>query len=175
MCDTIRHRASSVTLAVLLVAALVPAAAQAQEDESPYGIGFQSAWPAYGLSGLYDMSERFTAQAVLGALGTATSLAGRGIYRFSQKEKYNWFGFGSVGLWRYAYTDCCIGGNTYRSTESSVGIGGGVGIELDWGSILDDEEFPPLYSNFELGLQLASFDYYNFSALGFGGGLHYRF
>jgi hypothetical protein len=145
---------------------------QTSERESGFGLGFQSSWPAYGLSGLYDVSDRITAQAVLGALGTVTTLSGRGLYHFSRQPKYSMFGFGTVGLWRYGYSALGV-----SESETAIGVGGGAGVELDWRGIFDDGDnsFPPLYSTIDLGLTLANFDAYNWSALGFGVGLHYRF
>jgi hypothetical protein len=154
---------------VEIVATVAPEQAAAQDAESGrFGVGLQSSWPSYGLSGIYDMSDQITLQAVVGALGTVTNLGARALYRFNQQEKYNLYGFGTAGLWRYDYT---------IDTESVVGFGGGAGIELDWREIISPEDgsFPPLYSSFDLGFVLADFDHYNFSGFSFGGGLHYRF
>lgn len=161
-------------IAVLAIAALaIPGTAAAQVDESAestsrFGIGFQSAWPSYGISGLYDISDRITAQAIVGAFGTVTNFGARGIYRFNLQDGYNIYGFGTAGLWSYDYI---------VDTESVIGAGGGVGIELDWRSLLSSEEsrFPPLFTSIDLGFVLANFDHYNFSGISFGGGLHYRF
>lgn len=166
-----RFKSGSFTVVAILgiIAVTAPGRLAAQEAESgSFGIGLQSSWPSYGLSGVYDMSDRITLQAVVGALGTVTNLSGRALYRFDQREKYDLYGFGTAGLWRYDYT---------IDTESVVGFGGGAGIELDWRSIIspDDNSFPPLYSSFDLGFVLADFDFYDFSGLYFGGGLHYRF
>src|SRR5690606_33114638 len=70
-------RPTLVLIAMLgLVASLVlaPGAALAQDGAqtsqqdrgSRFGIGVQSSWPAYGLSGIYDANDRMTAQLVLG-------------------------------------------------------------------------------------------------------------
>lgn len=159
------------TAAVLLaLASPGQAFAQAVEDDggdSPFGIGVQSSWPAYGISGLYDVNDRITAQLVLGAFGTLTTVSGRGLYHFNRMPKYSMFGFGSVGLWRYGVF-----------SESAVGVGGGAGVELNWKQILapDDADFPPLFSNLDIGVNFANFDTYTgFNVLSIGGGLHYRF
>ena len=170
------HRAGRrhVTLAIVMVALAWPSGARAQESSggyggSPFGIGFQSSWPAYGISGLYDVSDAFTAQAVLGLLGTVSTISGRGLYHFQRMPKYRAFGFGTVGLWRYGY------GNSLH--ENTVGIGGGGGVELNWQTIINSEEssFPPLFSTVELGLTFANFDNYSWNAFGLGVGIHYRF
>jgi len=161
------HGAVAVLGMLVLLALAVPQRALAQYDSaSPFGIGFQSAWPSYGISGLYDVNEQITVQAIIGALGTVTNFGGRGIYRFQIEPKYNLYGFGTVGLWRYDYT---------IDTESVVGFGGGAGVELDWRRILEDDSFPPLYTSLDLSFVLANFEYYNFSGISTGGGVHYRF
>ncbi len=159
-------------LTILLVSALaspVRAGAQEGESDSPFGIGFQSSWPSYGISGLYDMSERITLQAIVGALGTVTNFGGRALYRFQMEDKYDLFGFGAVGALRYSYIGL---------SESALGFGGGAGIELDWREIFspEDRSFPPLFSTIDIGFMANTFESYGgYSALSLGGSLHYRF
>jgi hypothetical protein len=156
-------------------AALAQDEAQAsqQERSSRFGIGVQSSWPAYGLSGIYDANDRMTAQLVLGALGSVTTISGRLLYHFKRMEKYNWYGFGTAGLWRHSYRFAGI-----DDSETAVAFGGGAGIELDWRRIIESGggDFPPLYSTIDIGLTATSgFDHYSWSALTWGVGLHYRF
>ena len=159
-------------LTMLLLAALASpggVSAQAGESDSRFGIGFQSSWPSYGVSGLYDMSDRVTLQAIVGALGTVTNLGGRALYRFQLEDKYDLFGFGAVGALRYSVTGF---------SESAIGFGGGAGIELDWQAIIspDDDSFPPLYSTIDLGFMGNTFETYgDYSALSMGASIHYRF
>jgi hypothetical protein len=184
---TCRMRASAAASVVAVFGLLAaPIAGHAQESPSSgaatpaaaegsrFGVGFQSSWPAYGLSGLFDVSDRITAQAVLGAFGAVTTLSGRGLYHFNRQTKYSLFGFGSVGVWRYGYDVLGV-----SDSETTVGVGGGAGVELDWQGILNDDDdgdsFPPLFSTIDLGLTMASFDAYNWNAFSFGVGLHYRF
>jgi hypothetical protein len=155
---------------VLALAALAPTPSSAQEGDSQtrFGIGFQSSWPAYGISGLYDLNEQITLQGIIGAFGTVTNLGVRGLYRFQTEDKYDLYGFGTAGLWSYDYS---------IDTENVIGFGGGAGIELDWRRILtpDDNSFPPLFSSIDIGFVVADFEYYDFSGLVIGGGIHYRF
>lgn len=164
---------SSFRLAAAFVAAaaLTPAALAAQ-DSSPYSIGFQSSWPSYGLSGRYDASDQLQFQAVVGALGEVTNFSARINYDFQDKEKYDVYGYGSVGMWRYAYDILGV-----SDSETSVGLGGGGGFEFDLQEVFspDDDDFPPLFWSIELGVAFASFDNYNWSLFSFGGGLHYHF
>jgi hypothetical protein len=169
------HGCRVLALALLLglTAWAAPSAAQdsaSESAESPFGIGFQSSWPAYGLSALWDVSDTFTAQGVIGAFGGLTTLSARGLYHFQREEKYSLYGFGTFGIWRNSYNDL-----DRSESETSPGFGGGAGVDLDWRSIIGDDEFPPLYSSIDLGFVAATFDHYDFSGLVFGVGLHYRF
>lgn len=160
-------------LSMAMLALLVGAVEARAQDDPRFGIGFQSSWPAYGISGLYDVNEKFTAQVVVGAFGTLTTLSGRGMYHFQRQPKHSLYGFGTLGLWRHSYR--AFG---FSESENSPGVGGGAGIELDWRRIVDDAEdstFPRLYSSIDLGFVVASFDHYDFSGFVIGAGLHYRF
>lgn len=179
--------------ALLVVALASPQVALPQEPEtaarpaaqeeggSPFGIGFQSSWPAWGISGLYDLNPTLTAQAVLGTFGPLSTISGRLLYHFNRQETHNFYGFGTVGVWRARYDVPVFEGFSFRTerrTESVVGLGGGAGVELNWREIIQMEEgsFPPLFSTIDLGLSFANFDAYdNFSLLSIGVGLHYRF
>lgn len=136
-----------------------------------YGIGFGSAWPAYGISGTLQMNQTITVEAVLGLFGTVTNFGGRLWYRFNQNEKYDLYGYGAVGVYRYSARVLGIG-----VSENVLGLGAGAGIEAGIAKLFDDEELPPIFLNAELGLAFGSFEYYGgFSTLSFGFGAHYRF
>ncbi len=158
--------------ATLFLAA--PGTSLAQEDNGRFGIGFQSSWPAYGLSGVYDVNDRVTAQAVLGAFGALSTLSARGLYHFQREESHTLYGFGTAGIWRHSYT--FTGGS---ESQTSPGFGGGAGVEFNWRNILNGSgngsTFPPIFSSIDIGFVAASFDNYNFSGLVIGAGLHYRF
>ncbi len=169
--------ASLASLASLLL--LLTAAEGIQAQASPdapgrMGLGFQSSWPAYGLSGTYEVSEKVTAQGVIGAFGSLTTVSARGLYHFQREEKYSLYGFGTAGIWRHSYRIIGV-----SESQTSPGVGGGAGVELDWRRLLDADGsgsgFPPLFSTIDLGFVAASFDNYNFSGLVIGAGLHYRF
>lgn len=140
-----------------------------------YGVGFASSWPAYGLSGTLQVSEKMTAEAVLGFLGTISNFGGRLWYRFNRSPKYDFYGFGAASLYRYRYTTYDSRFEIRRATENVLGIGGGAGLEIGLQSFFEDEELPPIFFNWEIGLSVASFEYYDFSSFIFGGGIHYRF
>jgi len=166
------HRFASLVLAGFLATALIPGGANAQSNgdasSSRWGVGFQSSFPAYGLSAVYDLSEPITLQGVLGAFGVLNTFSARVLYRFQRERAYDLYGFGTAGIWRYS---------TSLYNETPVGVGGGAGIELDWRSLFspDDGSFPPLFSSIDLGFTAVSFDHYNFNGLSIGAGLHYRF
>ncbi len=139
--------------------------AQVQLEPTRYGVGFQSTWPAFGLSGMVDLNETITAQAVLGFFGSFTTITGRGLYHFRQEDFWDMYGYGMLGLWRY---------NTrFIEAENSLGIGAGAGIQYDWRAF--DPNLPPIYWSIELGVNFFNFDHYNFNFITFGTGIHYRF
>ncbi len=129
--------------------------------------GFQSSWPSHGLSVKMDFTDKITGQAVVGFLGELNNYSVRGLYKFKQEHFYSMYGFGSLGLWTW---DSDLVG---WDDESVLGIGGGAGFEYDLRGL--DPTFIPLFVNAELGLNIASFDHYNFSSIGLGVGLHYKF
>lgn len=168
-CPNIRRTLGRAALAAafaLISAAVVTTPAQAQ-DASPWSIGFQSSWPVYGLSARYDMNEKFTAQGVVGAAASLFSVSGRGNYRFEQAEKYDLFGYAALTFWNWS-------GSGILESESTIGFGAGGGIEVDWPTILEEDDFPPLFSTFEIGFGVAGFDNYDLGAFSFGASLHYR-
>jgi hypothetical protein len=155
------------------VAMLAMAGAAEAQEESRFGIGFQSSWPAYEISGLHDVNDRITAQAVVGAFGTLSTLSGRVLYNFQKEEKHALYGYGTSGVWRHSFRS--VG---FSDSETSFGAGGGAGVELNWRNIVDDSPdstFPRLFSSLDIGFVTARFDWYDFSGITIGGGIHYRF
>lgn len=74
---------------------LVSDVAFAQEQkETKFGIGFQSTFPAWGLSGMMDVNDKVSVQGILGAFGDLNIYAGRGIYRFRKEPMWNTYGYG---------------------------------------------------------------------------------
>lgn len=139
-----------------------------------YGIGLASSWPAYGISGTIQVSETLTGEAVLGFFGTVSNFGGRIWYRFNRNETYDIYAYGGLGVYRYTGFDSIL--LDLNRTESVLGIGLGAGVEAGLPKLFDDEDLPPIFLNAELGLALASFEYYTgFSTLSLGFGVHYRF
>lgn len=187
-----RHLTPALAFALLLFT-LVPAPANAQIAEQEgtvsavdsdatvglqggkYGVGFASTWPSYGLSGTYQLSEMLTAEAVVGFFGAVRNFGARGWYRFNRSAKYDFYGYAGVNMYQYRYRTINSAFQTVRDTESVLGLGAGVGMEAGIRSLFKDQELPPIFLNWELGLALASFEYYNFSSFVWGGGIHYRF
>ncbi len=141
------------------------AAPAESSDFSGYGIGLQGTFPAWGLSGTYDMDDNISLQAILGFGGAANAYAVRGLYRFKHEQSWNAYGYGSVGLWTYRHW--------HRGSESALGFGAGAGIEYDWRYLNPD--LPPLFWNIELGIGIVGLDHYSVSALWIGTGVIYRF
>ena len=121
----------------------------------------------YGLSGKYDMSNKLTAQAIVGLWGYSglTSITGRINYKFKEKNFYNLYGYGSLTSWSWS--------DSYYD-ETVFGFGVGAGGEYDLRGI--DRGFIPLFISLDLGLQVASFKHYGgFGGIGLGLGIHYKF
>lgn len=151
-------------------AAQTPDTAQdtAQVLERPkVGVGFQASFPAYGLSGIYDLQPTVSLQAVAGFFGTWTTVSGRVLYRFPQRPHGDVFTYGVLGSWGYTAS---------RATASALLVGGGAGVDLDWRRFLSDFDMP-LFSNFEIGLAMLDLPLAGYSGLfmSIGVGLHYRF
>jgi len=162
---------STLSAVVLVLAVNGTMTAQAadlpvQLERPKMGVGFQSSWPSYGVSGIYDMNQTMSAQAVLGLLGGWTTLSGRGLYRFTEHPVIDPYGYGMVGMWRY---------DSGFADASAVSFGGGGGIDFDLRHFAPD--FPPLYLNMELGLSVVNLDLagYTGAIMAFGAGFHYRF
>lgn len=137
-----------------------------------YGLGFASSWPAYGISGTLQVSETITGEAVLGFFGTVSSFGGRLWYRFNRNMKYDLYGYGGLSVYHWNGVNSAF----LDVSENVLGVGFGAGIESGLPKLFDDEEFPPIFINAELGLAFASFKYYsNFSSFILGVGAHYRF
>jgi len=121
----------------------------------------------YGLSAKYDVTNKITAQGIVGLWGYSglTSFTGRVNYKFKEKNHYNLYGYGSVSSWSWS--------NSFYD-ETVIGFGAGAGAEYDIRGI--DRNFIPLFISLDLGLQYASFSHYGgFGGLGIGLGLHYKF
>jgi len=129
-------------------------------------IGVQGSYPSFGLSVKKDIGKDYAVQGVLGALGDVTQFSVRGIYKFQKEKDYNLYGYGAVGFWSW-------GGTKAFKSESNVGFGLGAGLEYDLRKVLGNAV--PLFWNIELGANIVSFDNYDFSTVGIGGGLHYKF
>jgi hypothetical protein len=141
-----------------------------------YGVGFASSWPSYGLSGTLLISETLTGEVILGFLGAITNVGARGWYRFNTNHNYDIYAYGGLSLLMYRYdTFDPSTSSTRKKTETVPGIGAGVGMEFSLQQLLEDESFPPLFFSIELGLAIASFEFYDFSFLSFGAGIRYRF
>lgn len=126
-------------------------------------MGFASAWPTYGISGTYQLNETLTAEAILGFVGVATNISGRGWYRFDQNVDYDLYGYGMLGIL------------SYRSFDTGLMFGFGGGIEAGIQELFDDPELPAIFGNFEIGIAFDTIAFYNLSIFSFGAGIHYRF
>lgn len=176
MKQLIKNRSVFVAILVFALVASIPASTLAQGrtggsigvQGGKYGLGFTSSWPAYGLSGTYQKNEEITLEAVIGFLGTVNSYSGRLWYRFKPGAKADIYAVGGAGVYVYDY-------GLLSRRESVLGLQAGVGVESGIQALVEDPELPPIFFNFEISLGYANFEFYDFSALSFGVGLHYRF
>ena len=144
------------------------------EKETKFGIGFQSSFPAWGISGMMDVADNVSVQGILGAFGDLKTYAGRGIYRFRKEPKWNTYGYGMIGAWSYPWYKW-EGWNLVEETETTIGFGAGVGIEYDWRAWMPD--LPPVWWNLKIGVGMIEFEEadYDLSTFMVGCGGHYRF
>lgn len=184
-------RAFALGLAACLGFTVLAQDAAAQTDATPavgvegtvgvqggkYGIGFGSSWPSYGLSGTLQISETLTAEAMVGFLGALRNFGAKGWYRFNRNDNYDLYGYATVNLFQYSYDRIAPTPPFERidDTENVLGLGAGAGIEAGIQTLFKDADLPPIFLNWEIGIGYADFDFYDFSAFVFGGGIHYRF
>jgi len=146
---------------LVVAAALLTTTLSAKEGDMYAGLQW------YGLSGKYDVTDKITAQAIVGLWGYTglTSITGRVNYKFIEKNFYNIYAYGSVSSWSWS--------DSYYD-ETVFGFGAGGGAEYDIRGI--NRNFIPLFISADLGIQVASFDHYgSFAGLGLGVGVHYKF
>jgi hypothetical protein len=115
---------------------------QAQDVNRKFGVGLQSAFPTFGLSAKYAITDQSVVQATLAPFGTSVDGASfqmnfygaRYIHRFPGNEGTSVvldpYVFGGVGLISYTsnYNDYFL--DEYNSSESVLGYSVGGGIEL---------------------------------------------
>ena len=155
-------------LALALAATTFLATPAYAQGDSPWAVGLQGGVPLNGLSARYDMSDKLTAQGILGAEIDLAGISGRLNYRFRQEEKYAIFGFGAVSLYSWS-------GTSAFAAETAVGFAGGAGVELPWPEIIEDDEFPPLLSTVELGYGYAGFSNFSLTPLTLQASIHWEF
>ncbi len=159
-------------VAAIVVATVVISGSNAMCGEGPgsIGLGFQSSFPAYGLSGVIRANDRIAVQGILGFFGDLNSYYGRVLYRFSDRQAdwgyTNLYGYGMAGLFSYPWFD----NEGSPTRESTAGFGAGLGWEAQLKST-------PVAFNLEIGLGVVDFKEadYKFSAIMLGAGIHYYF
>ncbi len=128
-------------------------------------VGVQSSGlSSTGLSVKYALNDKFTLQGILGMLGTVSNYSARAIYNFKQDDNFKYYGYGSVGVWKYS---------DYLANETSMGFGIGAGLNYDVRKL--DKTLPPLFLSAEIGFDFINFSYYSYGGLGVGFGVHYKF
>ncbi len=169
---------SAILLIILISSVSVFAQKNQEEKKTKFGIGLQNLSPAWGISGMLDITPDMSIQGIIDPLGNLKMYTGKGIYRFKKGPSWSAYGYGMAGAWsHYPYYDV-VGWNVVKKTETIVGFGAGAGIEYDWrGLSADFSNFPLIWWNIEIGLGKIDFKKsgVDFSGIMIGGGLHYRF
>jgi hypothetical protein len=145
----------------------------AQSDKKPeheqksVGVGFQSSFPAYGVSVMINTNSNISIQGVLGLFSSVKAYNGRVLYRFNTEKNLQPYLYGSLGAYSYE-------GLTYyfmNKTETVFGFGAGGGLEYFF------EGLPDLGFNLEIGIGSVKFKEidFDYSLIWFGLGAHYYF
>lgn len=146
---------------ILVASALLTTSVSAKEGDAYLGLQW------YGLSGKYDITDKITAQGIVGlwGYGGLSSITGRINYKFKEKNYYSLYGYGSISSWSWSNS---------LYDETVMGFGAGAGAEYDIRGF--DKSFIPLFISADLGLRYASFSHYGgFGGLGLDLGVHYKF
>ena len=169
------NRIYQLTIVIGFILVVLSNAFAQDRDDLKYGVGFQGSFPAYGISGMMDVNETISVQAILGFFGSLNTYAGRGLYRFKKERDWEIYGYGMIGIWSYDGVGVRTGFALENYTETAVGFGAGAGLEYDWRALSPD--LPPLFWNVELGIGIVNFNKvnYDFNTLLIGLGVHYRF
>ena len=168
-----------VKVLILLFIFIFSSIAFSQEEKKPkYGVGFQVSYPAWGISGIMDLTDKISAQVVIGLFGDLNSFTGRVNYKFTGEKFWNVYGFGQIGIWTYPYEEYYWEGwnlKEEKKREISPAFGAGAGVEYNWQAL--SSKLPPVWYRLEIGLCHANFDEadYTVSTLLWGVGLHFRF
>ena len=165
----------SMILVTMLISNNMFAQESDQTEKGKFGIGFQSSFPVWGGSIMLNLSEQTSIQGMLGFFGDLKTYGGRFLYRFTNKQYSNTYGYGLLGA--FSYTGLKIGENysLEKTKETVFGFGAGLGVEYSWQMWLPD--LPPIWWNLEIGFGSVKFEEvdYDFSAFMVGAGFHYYF
>ena len=153
------------TILVALLSTFSFASAQAAESTDKFSLGYHFTTQTSGLSGQMEFSDKVTAQAIIGFVGDVSNYSLRGRYHLATDKKWDAYAFASIGL--FTWEESGFAG------ENELSIGGGVGMEYDWQNL--DAGFPPITWSFEIEMNSAEFDNYDFSKFSLGIAAHYRF
>ncbi len=154
---------------VVVAAALaVPAmSANAEIGNSKYAIGFQTGFATYGVVARMALSDKVSAEGVLGLFGPLSHYGARGLYLLKKETYWDAYAFGSAGAWTWKSDLVGI------DDETVFGFGAGGGIEYDWRAF--NENLPPISWSMEIGFGMIDLDNYDFGGFTFGAGGRYKF
>ncbi len=138
------------------------------------GLGFQTAYPFFGLSIKYKIVDSFSLQSIIGILFDTKLTSLRALYHFSTTESSTAYCFGQIG--QYSITGLRIDDDfDFReTTEKIFGYGFGLGLEYHFEEVNYNI---PVWANIEVIYGNLNFKEVDFEAqaITIGGGLHYYF
>ncbi len=139
-----------------------------QANDSKFRLGLQGAQFASGISGVMEIANPLALQGIVDVGANAVAI--RVLGRFTQKQFWNAYGQGTVGLWNdeqsspWGWQD----DEKWHENNHGLGLGVGIGVEYDWRGL--SASLPPIGWNIELGASVIPG--FNFD---FGIGVHWMF
>lgn len=138
----------------------------AEDEDGKFALGYHFTTESSGLSATMGVSDKVTAQVILGVVGDVSSYSLRGRYHLATDQDWDAYAYASIGAVKWD-------GNASFDDETVGSIGGGVGMEYNWQNL--SANYPPIIWSLEVDMNAADFDNYDFSKFSIGIGAHYRF
>jgi hypothetical protein len=108
-------------LAIMLISQTLMAG-----EKGTWGLGLQNSSPIYGFSVMYNLDNGNSVNGIIAPAGDVGAIAGRYLWRFNEKEYYNFYGYGLAGLFSHKdYKDNSL----EKDTQTALGFGLGLSAE----------------------------------------------
>lgn len=157
---------SAVFLSTLLFSNAQAADLKSKFSDSDFALGYHLTTFSNGFSGRMKLSDKVSAQVILGVFDSVSNYEIRGRYILATDQKWDGYAFAGVGIWTKDDSD--------GFDDETVGaVSGGIGMEYDMQNL--DASYPPITWSFELSAHTAEFDNHDFTNFTLGVSGHYRF